>query len=154
VQHPSPTPVVDAAPTASTSARLNEAQAAAASEFRSLLLQADAVNAYSSSEPGDERVNDQANLVTYTALLAKAANVLKSVTWPASIAADVQPWIASTRSTFTDAAALLALPSGSANAPANAGMVDKTFKDMIAFDDANERIRADFGLPPDQTDFP
>jgi hypothetical protein len=80
--------------------------------------------------------------------------VLQSVSWPTTIAPDVQNWIASGTNAMADVAALTALPTASVTAPPGASVLSSAIHDLTAWSNADTRVRADFGLPPDKGSVP
>jgi hypothetical protein len=135
--------------------QLNASQAAAAREFGVLMLQGDALgNAPNPQNSGGVGANDLANFAATKTLVMKAIVVLQSVSWPTTIAPDVQNWIASGTSALADVAALTALPTGSVTGAPGASALSSAIHDLSAWSKADTRVRAEFGLPPDKGSVP
>jgi len=131
------------------SSHLSASQASAARQFGALMLQADALNnAPNPQNSTGVGANDLANFATAKTLLTQAVVVLKSVSWPSGIAPNVQTWIASETKVLADVTALTALPSASVTASPGASLLSEAIGDLDAASNADNRLRADFGLPP------
>lgn len=127
---------------------LSASQASAARQFGALMLQADALN----NAPNPQNsvgvgANDLANFATAKTLLTKAFLVLQGVSWPPNIAPDVHNWIASETKALADVTSFTALPSASVTASGGAAL-SAVMVDLEAASNADNRLRADFGLPP------
>lgn len=112
------------------------------------MLQADALN----NAPNPQNsvgvgANDLANFATAKTLLTKAFLVLQGVSWPPNIAPDVHNWIASETKALADVTSFTALPSASVTASGGAAL-SAVMVDLEAASNADNRLRADFGLPP------
>jgi hypothetical protein len=128
---------------------LSASQASAARQFGALMSQADALNnAPNPQNSTGVGANDLANFATAKTLLTQAVVVLRSVSWPPSIAPDVQTWIASETKVPADVTAFTALPSASVTASPGASLLSEAIVDLEAASNADNRLRADFGLPP------
>lgn len=128
---------------------LSASQASAARQFGALMLQADALN----NAPNPQNsvgvgANDLANFATAKTLLTKAFLVLQGVTWPPNIAPDVHTFIASETKVLADVTSFTALPSASVTASPGASLLSEAIVDLEAASNADNRLRADFGLPP------
>jgi hypothetical protein len=132
--------------------KLDASQAAAAREFGALMAQGDALgdapNPQSSAGVG---ANDAANAAASEVLITKAIVVLKSVTWPSIVAPDVQAWIAGVTKAEAEIAAFTAFPAASKTAGPGASALAATINDLTAWSNAEARLRADFGLPPEES---
>lgn len=132
----------------SMGSHLSASQASAARQFGALMSQADALNnAPNPQNSAGVGANDLANFATAKTLLTKAVLVLQGVTWPPNIAPDVHNWIASETKALADVTAFTALPSASVTASAGAAL-SAVIVDLEAASNADNRLRAEFGLPP------
>jgi hypothetical protein len=133
-------------------AQLDASQTAAAREFGVLLAQGDALG--DSPNPQNSvgvGANDYANFAASKVLVMKAIVVLQSVSWPSNVAPDVQAWIAAVTKAEADVATVTALPAASATAGPGASALSATIIDLTAWSNAEASIRADFGLPPEES---
>lgn len=84
-------------------------------------------------------------------LVTKAIAVLRSVNWPSNIAPDVQAWIGAVTKAEADVAPFTAPPSASKTARPDASALAASINDLTAWSNAEARLRADFGLPPEDS---
>jgi len=133
-------------------AGLNASQTAAARAFGVLLAQDDALaNSPNPQNSVGVGANDYAYFAVSKALVTKGIVVLQSVSWPSNIAPDVQAWITAATKAETDVAPYTAPPSASATAKPDASALAATISDVTAWSNAEARLRADFGLPPQES---
>ena len=133
-------------------AGLDARQTGAAHEFGVLLAQGDALD--NSPNPQNSvgvGANDYAYFAMSKALVTKAIVVLQSVSWPSNIAPDVQAWIAAVTKAEADVAPFTAPPPASTTARPDASALAATISDVTAWSNAEARLRADFGLPPQES---
>jgi hypothetical protein len=133
-------------------AGLDASQTAAAREFGLLLAQGDALD--NSPNPQNSvgvGANDYAYFAVSKTLVTKAIAVLQSVKWPSNIAPDVRAWIGAVTKSEADVAPFTAPPSASTTARPDASALAASINDLTAWSNAESRLRADFGLPPEDS---
>ena len=131
---------------------LDASQTAAAREFGVLLAQGDALD--NSPNPQNSvgvGAHDYAYFAVSKALVTKAIAVLQSVNWPSNIAPDVQAWIGAVTKAEADVAPFTAPPSASTTVRPGASALAADIDDLTAWSNAEARMRADFGLPPEES---